>query len=177
VMDRLVELFKSNDQDVSSWVRVPVVNYLRACPLPKAKEYLAELRKIDPKAVHQSETLYPIGPEPQSASGAAATAPATDAKSAPAASGAATEPAAGSAPASTKSEATPQAATRDTGLKAKSDVPPATVPPATAAKASDILPTLESRSWYIIIPAAIIGAVVLAFVARGPRKKEVSKFE
>ena len=77
VMDRLVELFKSNDQDVSSWVRVPVVNYLRACPLPKAKEYLAELRKIDPKAVHQSETLYPIGPEPQSASGAAATAPAT----------------------------------------------------------------------------------------------------
>ncbi len=37
VMDRLVELFKNSD-DESSWVRVPVVNYLRACPLPEAKE-------------------------------------------------------------------------------------------------------------------------------------------
>jgi hypothetical protein len=67
VMDRIVGLFKSNDSEVTSWVRVPVINYLRACPLPKAKEYIVELRKIDPKAVRQSETLYPIGPEVQDA--------------------------------------------------------------------------------------------------------------
>ena len=108
VIDRLVTLFKSDDQDVSSWVRVPVVNYLRACPFPKAKEYLAELRKIDPKAVHQSETLYPIGPEP-------------------AANGAPSKPAASGAPMSTKPETTPQPAARDSGLKAKSDVPAVTV--------------------------------------------------
>ncbi len=59
VMDRLVELFKSKDQDVVSFVRVPVINYLRACPLPKAKQYIEELRKLDPKSVQQSETLYP----------------------------------------------------------------------------------------------------------------------
>ena len=37
VMDRLVDLFK-NANDDSNWVRVPVINYLRACPLPAAKE-------------------------------------------------------------------------------------------------------------------------------------------
>jgi hypothetical protein len=78
VMDRIVGLFKSNDSEVTSWVRVPVINYLRACPLPKAKDYIAELRKIDPKAVRQSETLYPIGPEVQDA--AAQSADATKAK-------------------------------------------------------------------------------------------------
>ncbi len=36
VMDRLVELFKTSDEE-SSWVRVPVINYLRACPLPEAQ--------------------------------------------------------------------------------------------------------------------------------------------
>jgi hypothetical protein len=63
VMDRLVALFKSPDPETASWVRIPVINYLRACPWPKAKEYIAELRKIDPQAVEQSETLYPIGPQ------------------------------------------------------------------------------------------------------------------
>ena len=63
VMDRLVALFKSPDPETASWVRIPVINYLRACPLPKAKEYIEELRKIDPQAVEQSETLYPIGPQ------------------------------------------------------------------------------------------------------------------
>jgi hypothetical protein len=83
VMDRIVALFKSNDSEVTSWVRVPVVNYLRACPLPKAKEYLAELRKIDPKAVRQSETLYPIGPEVQDAAGQTADATKTKGTDAP----------------------------------------------------------------------------------------------
>jgi hypothetical protein len=49
-MDRLVELFKTT-KDESAWVRVPVIQYLMACPLPKAKAHLKELEKIDPESV------------------------------------------------------------------------------------------------------------------------------
>ena len=38
-IDRLVKLFKDADEQ-TSWVRVPVVNYLRQCPLPAAKEQI-----------------------------------------------------------------------------------------------------------------------------------------
>jgi hypothetical protein len=58
-IDRLCELFKTANDD-NSWVRVPVVNYLRACPLPEAKERLVELEKIDPKAVKRAATFFPI---------------------------------------------------------------------------------------------------------------------
>lgn len=58
VMDRLVTLFKEADKD-SAWVRVPVVNYLRACPLPEAKVHLAELAKIDPEAVRRAINWTP----------------------------------------------------------------------------------------------------------------------
>lgn len=64
-IDRLTELFKKSNDD-NSWVRVPVVNYLRACPLPEAKERLKELEKIDPKAVKRAATFFPIpSPAPQ----------------------------------------------------------------------------------------------------------------
>jgi hypothetical protein len=59
IMPRLVQLFKDAD-DKSSWVRVPVVNYLRACPLPKAKEYIDELNQIDPEAVKRAKTFFPF---------------------------------------------------------------------------------------------------------------------
>ncbi len=59
VMDRLVDLFKTADEK-TSWVRVPVINYLRACPLPKAKEHLTELEKIDPDAVRRASTFFPV---------------------------------------------------------------------------------------------------------------------
>ncbi len=59
VMPRLVELFKQAD-DKSSWVRVPVINYLRACPLPEAQQYIAELEKIDPAAVKRANTFFPF---------------------------------------------------------------------------------------------------------------------
>ena len=58
-IERLTELFKKANDD-NSWVRVPVVNYLRACPLPEAKERLTELEKIDPKAVKRAATFFPI---------------------------------------------------------------------------------------------------------------------
>ena len=60
VMQELVQLFKDAD-DKSSWVRVPVVNFLRACPQPEAKEYIKELEKIDPAAVKRVNTFFPFG--------------------------------------------------------------------------------------------------------------------
>ena len=61
VMDKLFDLYKTAN-DKNSWVRVPVVNYLRACPLPKAKELLAECEKIDPAAVKRANTFFPTAP-------------------------------------------------------------------------------------------------------------------
>jgi hypothetical protein len=60
VMPLLVDLFKNAD-DESSWVRVPVINYLRACPLPEAKKYLDELAKIDPAAMKRANAFFPFG--------------------------------------------------------------------------------------------------------------------
>lgn len=58
VMDRLVQLFKDADKE-SAWIRLPVVNYLRACPLPQAKVHLEELAKIDPEVVKRAMNYYP----------------------------------------------------------------------------------------------------------------------
>jgi hypothetical protein len=63
-IDRLVKLFEDAKQG-TSWVRVPVVNYLRACPLPEAKEKIEYLETIDPKAVKRAATFFPI-PVPNS---------------------------------------------------------------------------------------------------------------
>lgn len=59
-MPRLVQLFKEADEK-SSWVRVPVINYLRACPNPEAEKYITELEKIDPDAVKRANTFFPFG--------------------------------------------------------------------------------------------------------------------
>jgi hypothetical protein len=58
-IDRLKRLFKESDKD-NEWVRVPVVNYLRACPLPEAEKAIEELEKIDPEAVRRAKTFFPI---------------------------------------------------------------------------------------------------------------------
>ncbi len=62
-IDRLVQLFTDAD-DESIWVRVPVVNYLRACPLPIAADKLKLLEEIDPKAVKRASTFFPIPAPP-----------------------------------------------------------------------------------------------------------------
>ncbi len=56
VIDRLVTLFKEATAD-NIFVREPIVNYLRACPLPEAKEAVVELEQIDPEAVRRAATL------------------------------------------------------------------------------------------------------------------------
>jgi hypothetical protein len=75
-MPRLIELFKTADEK-TSFVRVPVINYLRACPKPEAKAALAELAKIDPAAMKQAETFFPF------AAGPPKTDKSTDAKAKP----------------------------------------------------------------------------------------------
>ncbi|MGI8982137.1 MAG: hypothetical protein ACR2FY_23140 [Pirellulaceae bacterium] len=61
--DKLFALYKNSDEK-STWVRVPVVAYLRVCPLPKAKELLRECEKIDPQAVKRANSLFLITPTP-----------------------------------------------------------------------------------------------------------------
>lgn len=56
VVERLGELFR-DARDDTIFVREPVVNYLRACPSPRAAEVLAECEKIDPQAVKRATTL------------------------------------------------------------------------------------------------------------------------
>src|SRR5262245_64792818 len=63
VMDKLFDLYKTAN-DKNSWVRVPVVNYLRACPLPKAKELLDQCEKIDPAAVRRANMFPGALPAP-----------------------------------------------------------------------------------------------------------------
>jgi hypothetical protein len=66
VMDKLFDLYKTANEK-NSWVRVPVVNYLRACPLPKAKDLLKECEKIDPAAVKRANSFFPTAPAAPSA--------------------------------------------------------------------------------------------------------------
>lgn len=58
-LPQMVELFRQADEN-SSWVRVPVINYLRVCPLPEAKRQIKELSEIDPEAVRRAETFFPF---------------------------------------------------------------------------------------------------------------------
>ena len=58
-INRLVNLFETADPD-NNWVRVPVVNYLRACPLDSAKKALKKIEKIDPESVRRANTFFSI---------------------------------------------------------------------------------------------------------------------
>ena len=55
-VDRLVTLFKEAQAD-NIFVREPIVNYLRACPLPEAAAAITQLEAIDPEAVRRAATL------------------------------------------------------------------------------------------------------------------------
>ena len=60
VIDRLVKLFKEADKE-SKWVRVPIVRYLQACPLPAAKKHIQQLARIDPGAIKRASIQFPSG--------------------------------------------------------------------------------------------------------------------
>ncbi len=61
VLPRLVELFENADED-TNWVRVPIVNYVRACPLPEAAAVMEKLTRIDPEAVKRASMFMPFSP-------------------------------------------------------------------------------------------------------------------
>jgi len=58
-IDKLVELFKTSTKEWS-YVRVPIINYLRACPKPEAKAKLEELAKLDPDSFKRAATFFPF---------------------------------------------------------------------------------------------------------------------
>lgn len=163
VMDRLVALFKSPDSDTTTWVRIPVINYLRACPLPKAKEYIAELRKIDPKAVQQSETMYAIGPDP--------TPVATQRADAGKTAGSASAGASGSGSSSNSVPVGPGAGSAATQDAQTATAPAAYKPTSAADGAANTSSAGRFMPWAEVIVAigAILGAVALVLVNRSGR--------
>ncbi len=58
-IDRLTKLFIEADAE-NNWVRVPVVNYLRACPLPEAAAAMKKLEEVDPESVRRANTFFSI---------------------------------------------------------------------------------------------------------------------
>lgn len=69
VIPELVALFKqANEKDETLWARIPIVNYLRACPLPEAKTELKELAKLDPDAVRRADFFFGGAAEPPAGS-------------------------------------------------------------------------------------------------------------
>jgi hypothetical protein len=71
VVEKLARIFKDAQTD-NIFVREPIVNYLRACPLPEAAAAVKELEKIDPEACRRAATLAGLA-------GAIAAAPASSA--------------------------------------------------------------------------------------------------
>lgn len=59
VIERLVEMFK-NANEKTNWVRVPIINYLRVCPDPIAKEKIEELKKVDAQAVRRALAFFEV---------------------------------------------------------------------------------------------------------------------
>jgi len=66
VMDRLVALFKSEDED-ARWTREPVVQYLQVCARQdnetgrKAQRALEELTQLDPETVKRAQSYFAFG--------------------------------------------------------------------------------------------------------------------
>ena len=75
VVDKLSQIFKDAQAD-NIFVREPIVNYLRACPLPEAAAAVKELEQIDPQACRRAATLAGLA-------GAIAAAPAASAEDDP----------------------------------------------------------------------------------------------
>ena len=57
-LPKLMELFRTAKPE--SFVRVPIINFVRVCPLAEADEALEVLNEIDPVAVKRASTLFPF---------------------------------------------------------------------------------------------------------------------
>ena len=59
VIDRMVDLFVEAQPDIR-FIRVPIVRYLLACPLPEASVAIQRLREVDPQAIARAEKLIAL---------------------------------------------------------------------------------------------------------------------
>jgi len=57
-IDKLVRLFAA-PEPLSQYLKVPVVRYLQACPLPEAEAALEKCRQIDPESVRRAQIMFP----------------------------------------------------------------------------------------------------------------------
>jgi hypothetical protein len=55
-LEALFNLYKTADTE-NTWLRVPIINYLLKCPLPRAKEMLKECEQIDPAAMKRAQSF------------------------------------------------------------------------------------------------------------------------
>jgi hypothetical protein len=55
---KLRKLFDEADPE-TTFVRTPIINFLRSCPLPEAATELAHMQTVDPKAYRRAVTLLP----------------------------------------------------------------------------------------------------------------------
>jgi hypothetical protein len=173
VMDRLVKLFTSPDQETTTWVRIPVINYLRACPLPRAKAYIEQLRKIDPKSVEQSETLYAVGPDPmpnvttQRAESAKTTSPSgTPNASSPATTQPAASPPAAGANPSAQTPPSLNAYKSSSAVETNGNSVSAAATGELPAKASVSSASLPAWADVVVVLGAIVAALALMAVSR-----------
>jgi hypothetical protein len=59
VIDQLVELYSLPANGERQSYKIPIVNYLRNCPLAEARRALANCERIDPEAVRKTSVLFP----------------------------------------------------------------------------------------------------------------------
>jgi hypothetical protein len=170
VIDRLAELFEKAEAD-NIFVREPVVNYLRACPLPEAAAAIARLEKVDPEAVRRAATLAAfsgaIGPKP---TGDAAAPKPADKEGDPGEPAAAPPPPAAASPEETAVAARIPAVLADEeatdespGIDPSRPVAPASTPPAAGGSARPS--GLKWAIWAAVV--LIIGLVSRAAMRSG----------
>jgi hypothetical protein len=58
-IDKIVALFKASDDNETSWLRIPAIRYLQACPLPEAAKALEELKELDPATYKRAMQFFP----------------------------------------------------------------------------------------------------------------------
>ncbi|HBE69819.1 MAG TPA: hypothetical protein DDW52_16865 [Planctomycetaceae bacterium] len=58
---KLVKRFHSIEPH-EQYMRLPIINYLRRCPLETAKEALIECKKVDPDTYRRAEIIFPLPP-------------------------------------------------------------------------------------------------------------------
>ena len=159
-MGKLVQLFKDADDD-SNWVRVPVVNYLRACPLPEAKTHLADLEKIDPESVKRANSFFPLG----GGAPAASKQPANDGQSSDgAASGVTAEPSADDIPDASKFPDTKERAAVEVRKPEAAKAAPAQAMASRVGAAAAMLTPNEAMNRAAVSTRGILGGVALAGV-------------